>query len=281
MSLANEQQVILQTSVEFELDTNRHYKMFYDIKAEKVNWNIMVSGIDGEYMSFNDYFFGVFESLKKSGKKGSINQEMINIFDRQILIMSSSSIGVPEISKKILFPNGGTYFGQSLYCLLFIDNVLVCFDLMNEREGRRYNMELIKEIAKNTFIKTVSSYMETKSKLQAQKNDKKRKAKKAKKTAGRTEQQLRQDEARSMGDEDINQAVKHLECEEMFAVAHPCFDYDCDVSLDIVEVAFIRVFPVEAGTEVIYYNKDLSYNGLRTAVIKEEDENGKKLITVI
>jgi hypothetical protein len=113
------------------------------------------------------------------------------------------------------------------------------------------------------------------------KNDKKRKAKKAKKTAGRTEQQLQEDERRSMGGEDINQAVKHLECCEMMAIAEPCFDYDCDVSLDIVEVAFIRVFPVEVSPEVICYNQDFSYNILRTAVIEEEDGNGKKLITVI
>jgi hypothetical protein len=84
-----------------------------------------------------------------------------------------------------------------------------------------------------------------------------------------------------MGGEDINQAVKHLECCEMMAIAEPCFDYDCDVSLNIVEVAFIRVFPVEVGPEVICYNQDFSYNVLRTAVIEEEDGNGKKLITVI
>ena len=85
------------------------------------------------------------------------------------------------------------------------------------------------------------------------KNDKKRQAKKAKKTAGRTEQGLQEDERRAMGGEDINQAVKHLECVELFAIAHPCFDYDCDVSLNIMENITVEGYVIEEAFAVAYF----------------------------
>ena len=89
--------------------------------------------------------------------------------------------------------------------------------------------------------------------LQKAKNDKKRQAKKAKKTAGRTEQGLQEDEARSMGGEDINQAVKHLECMELFAIAHICEDYECDVSLNIMEHITVEAVVIEEVFEVAYF----------------------------
>jgi hypothetical protein len=96
------------------------------------------------------------------------------------------------------------------------------------------------------------------------KNDKKRKAKKAKKTAGQTEteteqrmremeQRMQQDETRAMECEDINQAVKHLECGELFAIAHPCYDYDCEVSLDIMEHITVEGIVVRTTTAVEYF----------------------------
>ena len=96
------------------------------------------------------------------------------------------------------------------------------------------------------------------------KNDKKRKAKKAKKIAGQTEteteqrmrdleQRMQQDETRAMEGEDINQAVKHLECEELFAIAHPCYDYDCEVSLDIMEHITVEGIVVKTTTAVEYF----------------------------
>jgi hypothetical protein len=133
------------------------------------------------------------------------------------------------------------------------------FALLNPPDYQRECMKKLKMVIKEQTAK----------REQKEKNDKKRLAKKAKKTAGRTEQGLQEEERTAMEGEDINHAVKHIQSLEMMAIAEPCFDYETDLSFNIVEEAVIRVFPVETETEIIYYNPDFSYNVLRTVVIED------------
>ena len=171
----------------------------------------------------------------------------------QILPTSTSN---EQLTKELL-PTGGRYFGQSIFCDLFIDNLALCNGILAERMGDNLATQLkardwcvgLFNTLKREFFESYS----TKEDDQKAKNDKKRKAKKAKKNAGRTEQQLRQDEARAMGGEDINQAVKHLECMELFAIAHICEDYDCDVSLNIMENITVEGYVIEEEFSVAYF----------------------------
>ena len=129
-----------------------------------------------------------------------------------------------------------------------------------------YSVNLWIERALNSHRSIFLELVKKADKKAADKNAKKRKAKKAKKVAGQTEtetetekrmreleQRMQQDETRAMGDEDINQAVKHLECEELFAIAHPCYDYDCEVSLDIMEHIIVEGIVVKTATAVGYF----------------------------
>lgn len=126
--------------------------------------------------------------------------------------------------------------------------------IQNDEDNGLIILNADNNLPTNKIIEMVNAEREKRARswLKKAKNDKKRKAKKAKKTAGRTEQGLQEDETRTMGDEDINQAVKHLECMELFAIAHPCDDYDCDVSLNIMEHITVEAVVVEIEGDILY-----------------------------
>jgi len=112
------------------------------------------------------------------------------------------------------------------------------FALLNPPDYQRENLKRLQE--------------QIDKKNQKAKNDKKRLAKKGKKTAGRTEQGLQEDERTAMEGEDTNQSVKYIECYELFAIAHLCDDYETDLSFNILENITIEGVVVEIESEIIY-----------------------------
>ena len=273
MSLAkttNQTHIKLAVAISFNDDEDYSYRFQYDSQTKKLNWNILVSGIEKEMMPFIHYFRRLNKGIDKTTNLDKDIKPLAIIFIEHFEVMHTNTINIPtgkEYLKKEIFPNGGQYFFQSIFCQLFIDNLAIAFAGLAEERGYSIQSQKTVQLYISSFFKDAVEGCHQKYQAEKKaKNDKKRKAKKAKKTAGQTEteteteqrmreleQRMQQDETRAMEGEDINQAVKHLECEELFAIAHPCYDYDCEVSLDIMEHITVEGIVVRTTTAVEYF----------------------------
>lgn len=252
----------IKISLEFQEEKpNNIYKMSYDNKNHKLNWNILVD-FAGENPSFDEFFFKIHKAVQTANELNaklvpSVCEAMVKLYVEQFEILINQRLMIsPEAEYyKRIFPNGGRYFGNSIFCQLFIDNVVTCFALLLEN-----NTKIIKRI-KEHFEILRNEFVDFESKNRAEQNAKKRKLKKTKKQQ-QTKEKMREFDAEwkeqeDMGQEDNNiltmmtrafqereerylmECEDHptfeLDCREVLTIGYECFDFEARVDLEIAD----------------------------------------------
>jgi len=256
-------------SVEFQQGKpNDLYKMCYDNRIHKVNWNILVD-FSGEHPSFDEFFFDIHQSAQSTNELNiDILTVMVKVYMEQLETMMNQRLMIPQEAEhyKTIFPNGGKHFGNSIFCQLFIDNVVACFALLLERKNNTKNKSqvlLITKQIKEQFESVRDEFVIFKSKIQADLNAKKRKSKKTKKQQ-QTKEIMREFDAEwkeqeDMGREDNNiltmmtRAMQEREerylmecedqptfdfelyCREVLTICYECLDFEARVDVNIPE----------------------------------------------
>ena len=261
----------IQISLEFQQGkSNDKYKMSYDNRNHKLNWNILVD-FSEENPSFDEFFFDIYQSanrLEPIELTPEIISTMVKVYMEQLEIMMNQKLTIPQEAEhyKTIFPNGGKHFGNSIFCQLFIDNVVACFALLFERKNNTKNKSQVLHITKKIkeqFESVRDEFVIFKLKIQADLNAKKRKSKKTKKQQ-QTKEIMREldaewKEQEDMGREDnniltmITRAMQEREerylmecedqptfdfelyCREVLTIGYECLDFEARVDVNIPE----------------------------------------------
>lgn len=257
----------IQISLGFQEEKpNDKYKMSYDFRNHKLNWNILVD-FSGENPSFDEFFFDIHQSAQSANElNADIISTMLTVYLRQLETLANQRLIIPQEAAhyKTIFPNGGKHFGNSIFCQLFIDNVVACFALLLERKNNTKNKSLVLLITnqiREQFEIFRDEFVNFKSKIQAEQNAKKRKLKKTKKQQ-QTKEIMRDFDAEwkereNMGQEDNNiltmmtrafqereerylmECEDHptfeLDCREVLTIGYECFDFEARVDVVIAD----------------------------------------------